>query len=98
MIEVSSVIRNMDILVNAENKLVIYDDHIDKPKSILFELAIPPQAIGQFCIAQADLLYAVPMMSINREKINTDISVTFTSDISKTLKNNLLIDDLFRQA
>jgi Ca-activated chloride channel family protein len=48
--------------------------------AILAELSLLPRAAGQYRIAQAEASYSVPALSVNNEKVRTDLVVAFTPD------------------
>lgn len=52
----------------------------DQGQGVLVELTLPPRTEGRFRIAQADLSYDVPMLSITGEHARADVVVGFTTN------------------
>jgi Ca-activated chloride channel family protein len=52
----------------------------DQGSALLVELLISPRPEGRFRIAQAEVNYDVPALSLVGEKAKTDVMVDFTSD------------------
>lgn len=56
----------------------------DEGVSLLVELLISPRPEGKFRIAQAEINYDVPALSMVGEKVKTDIMIEFTTDTNLT--------------
>ena len=60
----------------------------DQGSALLVELLIAPRPEGRFRIAQAEVNYDVPALSLVSEKAKTDIMVDFTSDLQQSKQYN----------
>jgi Ca-activated chloride channel family protein len=49
-------------------------------QSVLVELTFPPRQAGEYRMAQAEVRYDVPAISLKEEKVQCDVIVSFTDD------------------
>jgi Ca-activated chloride channel homolog len=52
-------------------------------RSLLVELLVSPRPAGRYRVAQAEIVYDVPALQIQREKVRADILLEFTADAAQ---------------
>jgi Ca-activated chloride channel homolog len=99
-VKVLPIISDLGPNVLSDRQVVIPlgDLEKDKPQSVLFELMIDPRQAGLFRIAQAELNYDVPIMSIVGESSRDDVKVTFTTDANQAAATNAVVMNFAEKA
>jgi len=99
-VKVLPIISDLGPSVLSDRQVVIPlgDLEKDKPQSVLFELMIDPRQAGLFRIAQAELNYDVPIMSVIGERVHDDIKVTFTPDANQSAAVNAIVMNFAEKA
>ncbi len=84
--QVTPIIENLGYKPLADESIQVHLGEVDKDEgiSLLAELLISPRPEGKFRIAQAEVNYDVPGLSLVGEKVKMDIMIDFTSDTNLT--------------
>ncbi|HEX4205716.1 MAG TPA: VWA domain-containing protein [Ktedonobacteraceae bacterium] len=92
-VKVLPLIRDVDPSALSDRQVTVQlgDLEKDTPQSVLVELMIDPRPAGLFRIAQAEIVYDVPVTNLFSERIHEDVKVTFTNDANQAAQVNALV-------
>src|SRR5258708_21282705 len=92
-VKILPTIQDLDPAVFADRQVVIQLGELDKDHTqlVLVELMIDPRPTGLFRIAQAELLFDVPIANLVGEAIRHDIKVSFATDANLSPDGSALV-------
>jgi len=97
--QVTPMIANLGYTPIGERDVQVELGELDaeQGKALLIELLIPPRRPGQFRIAQAEILYDLPLQQQTNQSMRSDIVVSYTANTQESRQYNADIMNLMER-